>query len=169
MPTNPMHVSHTRCPLRPRAPAADGTPALIAAVALASATACGTTDPPATGQPPSGAPVAGASPADERAPMPAGVRRYIHSTFHDLPRSCARGRVDEPILDRTTTTFISLHRRYPAARYRVQIDDESGTTLSAILVLRDELTRCSPRHAAAIDAVLPASIRRALRAPRVHR
>ena len=100
---------------------------------------------------------------DRRAALPAQDALYVHRTFHRLPRFCGPGRADRRRLDATTTRFIELFRRYPAERYAFRIDDESGTTLSAILVLRDELSRCSPRHAARIDPVLPATIRRALR------
>lgn len=44
----------------------------------------------------------------------------------------------------------------------MRIDDERGTMLSAILVVRLELSRCSPRHAARIDAVLPSKVRAGL-------
>lgn len=44
----------------------------------------------------------------------------------------------------------------------MKIDDERGTMLSAILVIRYELSKCSPRHAAEIDPVLPAKVRAGL-------
>ena len=101
--------------------------------------------------------------ADRRAMVPADVERYVHETFHRLDSICNRRRADEPVLERAVERFITLYRRYPADRFRMKIDDETGTTLSAILVLRDELSRCSPRTAAPIDPVLPPRIRRALR------
>lgn len=127
--------------------------AAVAAVAGIAA-ACG-------GESDSGARTA--TQADRRAPVPAAVERYVHTTFHRLPRSCGRGRADRRRLDATTARFITLYRRYPFERFGMRIDDEDGTMLSAILVLRDELSRCSPRHAALVDPVLPASVRRALR------
>ena len=128
--------------------------AAVVAVVAATAAGCG------------GARDSGARPAtppDPRASVPGDVERYVHQTLHRLPRSCARGRADRRRLDATTAKFIELYRRYPYDRFRMTIDDESGTMLSASLVLRDELSRCSPRHAAAIDPILPASVRRALR------
>ena len=95
--------------------------------------------------------------------IPAPVERDVHETFHRLPRSCSARRADGPVLDRTTARFVRWYRRYPADRYEMRIDDESGTMLSAILVLRYELAGCSPSHAARIDAVLPPRIRRALK------
>lgn len=108
----------------------------------------------------------GATPKREapREPVaaPRPVERYVHRTFHRLGRFCSRRRADEGRLDRTTDRFITLYRRYPAPRYTIRIDDEAGTMLSAILVLRQELARCSRRHAAAVDRVLPPNVRRAL-------
>ena len=117
-------------------------------------TACGG-DPPRTQGP--------AAPPDDRAEIPRVDARYVHRTFHRLRRSCGPGRSDRRRLDATTTRFVRLYRRYPAERFRMRIDDESGTMLSAILVLRYELAGCSPDHAARIDAVLPPRVRRALR------
>ena len=119
----------------------------------ALATACGDADTPATSPPPA---------AGQRA-VPADAARFVHQTFHRLPEFCGRGRTDNGRLDATTARFTELYRRYPADRYRMKIDDESGTMLSAILVLRDELSRCSPQHAARIDPILPPRVRDALR------
>lgn len=101
--------------------------------------------------------------ADRRAPVPDAVERYVHETLHRLDSVCSPRRADEPALEKAVERFVGLYNRYPADRFRMKIDDESGTMLSAILVLRDELSRCSPRTAAPIDAVLPPRIRRALR------
>jgi hypothetical protein len=101
--------------------------------------------------------------AERGAAIPGDVERYVHRTFHRLPRSCNRRGADRRVLDQITTRFIGLYRRYPAPRFRLRIDDESGTMLSAILVLRYELAECSPHHAASIDVVLPPRVRRALR------
>lgn len=102
-------------------------------------------------------------PENRPAAMPRPAVDYVHRTFHRLPRSCAPGRVDRRRLDVTTSRFLDLYRRFPPSRFEFRIDDESGTMLSAVLILRDELSRCSPRHAARIDPVLPQSVRRALR------
>ena len=101
--------------------------------------------------------------ATDRTAMPRPAVDYVHRTFHRLPRSCARGRADRRQLDATTSRFLELYGRYPPSRFELRIDDESGTMLSVLLILRDELSRCSPRHAARIDPALPQSVRRALR------
>ena len=95
--------------------------------------------------------------------VPARVEQSVHRTFHRFERYCSGRAVDTTTLDRTTSDFIEWYRAYPADEYALQIDDEPGTMLSAILVLRYELSRCSPSHAARIDAVLPRQIRRGLR------
>lgn len=97
-----------------------------------------------------------------RVPVPQPVDRYVHRTFHRLGRFCSRRRADEGRLDETTERFVRLYRRYPADRFGLTVDDEAGTMLSVVLVLRYELARCSPRHAAALDRVLPADVRDAL-------
>ena len=126
-------------------------PAVLLALTLA---ACG-------GQRPAAQPTA-TSP-DRRAAMPAGEVLFVHRSLHRLPRLCRAARTDPRRLDATTARFVELYRRYPADRYEFRVDDESATMLSAVLVLRDELSRCSPRHAARIDPVLPPTVRRALR------
>lgn len=98
-----------------------------------------------------------------RSPVPPAVQRYLHRTLHRLPRSCSPRRADPRALTATTRRFLALYRRYPHERYEMAYHDESGTMLSAILVLRNELATCSPRHAARIDPVIPPKLRRALR------
>jgi hypothetical protein len=126
---------------------------IVLPAAVAALAACGGAET---------APPGRAEQARERVPVPRPVQRYVHETFHRLDRFCTRRRAGEARLDQTTTRFIGLYRRYPAERFGLKIDDEAGTMLSAILVLRHELARCSPRHAAAVDRILPADIRRAL-------
>ena len=124
---------------------------LLAAARLAACGGAGTSAEPRQPAP------------DRRAALPAQDARYVHRTFHRVSRFCAPGTIDPRRVAATTTGFVELHRHYPASRYRMRIDDEWGTMLSAILVLRDdELSRCSPRQAARIDPVLPEKVRRTL-------
>ena len=115
------------------------------------AVACGSSPPPAP-------------PPDAKADIPAHVQRDIHTRLHELPGICGR-KVRPGAVGRTARAFLRYQRRYPADRYRLRVDDESGTTFSALLVVRDRLRRCSPRWTRAIDATLPARVRRALRPP----
>ena len=127
----------------------------VAALAAGALSACGQPSETATRSP------AGSAEPSRR--VPAAVERQVHQTFHRFERYCSRRNVDEPALDRTTSNFIGWYRTYPAEKYAVRIDDEPGTMLSAILVLRYEMSRCSPKHAARIDAVLPKQMLRDLR------
>ena len=123
------------------------TAAPVAALAAVAVGACGQAGESAT--------PSATTAAEPSKRVPAAVERRVHRTFHRFRRSCSRRAADERALDRTTSDFIAWYRAYPAEEYAVQIDAEPGTMLSAILVLRYELSRCSPRHAARIDAVLP--------------
>jgi hypothetical protein len=122
--------------------------AFTAALAAMSVSACGD--------------VGGRQARERPARIPAAVEQQVHRTLHRLPRVCSRRRTDVAAIDRITTAFVAWYRRYPADRYEMQIDDERGTMLSAILVLRYELAKCSPRHAARIDPVLPPKVRAGL-------
>ena len=118
------------------------------------AVACGSSEP-SSAPPPTHA---------GKVEIPAGVQRDIHSRLHELPRICGR-RLRRTAVARTARAFLRYQRRYPADRYWLRVDDETGTTFSALLVVRDRLRRCSPRWTEAIDATLPARVRRALRPP----
>jgi len=87
----------------------------------------------------------------------------VHKTLHDLPRLCLQSRPDTRELKEAARVFIQYYERFPSQRFRLQIDEESGSMLSALLVLRAELTRCSVRLTKSVDRVLPFRIRRALR------
>lgn len=94
--------------------------------------------------------------------MPLAVQRDVHARLHELARTCRPKAADKAALGRTTTAFTRYYKRYPSRRFRMQIDDEQGTTLSALLVLRHALRRCSPRLARQVDETLPADITKGL-------
>ena len=127
----------------------------MAAALSVLATACGSSDPASAPR---------EVRADTRIEIPDPVQRDIHDRLHELRRICGRN-VRRAAVARTARAFLRYHRTYPAKRYRMQIDDEAGTTFSALLVVRDRLRRCSPRWTRAIDAVLPVRVRQALRPP----
>lgn len=132
------------------------TAAVTAALAAAmAAVGCGASD--------RGEPAATTAREAPRSRVPPAVQRYVHRTLHRLPRSCSPRRAEPRVLTAITLRFVELYRRYPYERYEMAYHDESGTMLSAILVLRNELATCSPRHAARIDPVIPPKLRRALR------
>jgi hypothetical protein len=127
----------------------------LAALAAGALSGCGQPNESATRSP--------AGSAEPTRRVPAEVERQVHQTFHRFDRYCSRRARNVRALDRASRDFIGWYRAYPAERFAVQIDDEPGTMLSAILVLRYELSGCSPRHAARIDAVLPRKILSGLR------
>ncbi len=124
--------------------------AIAAAVALLVA-GCGAAGNPERERPP----------PDSRELIPRAVQRDVHASLHRLPTICGR-EVDSRAIERITGAFIDYYERYPSDSFRLQIDDEGGSTLSAILVLRYELSRCSPSSARRVDEVLPRRVRRAL-------
>lgn len=100
---------------------------------LLSLSACGSQP-----QPPPG----GASPP---AALPARQAAKIHSSLHKLARLCRqrnRQGTEAEGLRHEVVRFITFSRRFPTARF--QIHDESGTMLSALLVVREELSSCDP-------------------------
>jgi hypothetical protein len=129
--------------------------AALAAFAIGVLSGCGQPSESTTRSP--------AGSAEPTRRVPAEVERQVHQTFHRLNRYCSRRARNVRALDKATRAFIGWYRAYPAKRFAVHIDDEPGTMLSAILVLRYELSRCSPKHAARIDAVLPQKVLPGLR------
>lgn len=97
---------------------------------------------------------------EARATVPAPVERAVHAGLHALPRAYRRGSSGRATLRRTTRSFIRYYRQYPSNRYGLRIDDESGTMLSALLVLRQELLGCDRALATEIEAVLPRDLQR---------
>lgn len=137
----------------PGAPAiTGGRMYILLAIAGIVAAGCGSGSPP---------PDQGEAQAPHRrAAVPGGVEREVHARLHALPRDCNRGRAGKESLRQTTRSFIRYYRQYPSGRYRLQIDGESGTMLSALLVVREELLTCAPALAREITAVLPRNLQR---------
>lgn len=80
----------------------------------------------------------------------------VHAVLHRLEKTCARSRSSPAArtrLDRDVATILAFSRAYPEARF--QIDDESGRTLSLLLVAREATRRCVPEASARLDAALP--------------
>lgn len=80
----------------------------------------------------------------------------VHAILHRLERTCARsGRspAARAQLDRDVATILAFARAYPEAQF--QIDDETGRTLSLLLVAREATRRCAPQASARLNAALP--------------
>lgn len=93
----------------------------------------------------------------ETTAQPAGAEvDDVHAILHRLERTCGRsGRspAARRQLDRDVGSILAFARAYPEARF--QIDDETGRTLSLLLVGREATRRCAPQASARLDAALP--------------
>ncbi|MEU1273230.1 hypothetical protein [Streptomyces sp. NPDC005799] len=121
----------------------------FAAVATLAAFDASDTSRPATTTP-SASPVR--PPADQIQP--------VHNALHDIDARCGRKAAtisDQAQLQRDADGVVAFARRYPDARF--PIDDESGTTLSLLLVTRQGLLTCAPEAAATVNQALPAEFR----------
>ena len=106
------------------------------------------------------------SPTAAAVTPPAAQVRPVHEALHDIDSRCRAksGDVEQTALTRDVDTIIDFSRRYPDARF--PIDDETGRTLSLLLVTRQSLRDCVPALAARVDGVLPSDLRdRAAMAP----
>ena len=92
---------------------------------------------------------------------PAARVRPVHEALHDIDATCratVKGESGKQAsLARDADTVITFSRRYPNARF--PIDDETGTTLSLLLVTRQGLRDCAPALAARVDRALPPDFR----------
>jgi len=96
---------------------------------------------------------------------PAAQVRPVHEALHDIDATCrAKGQSGEQTsLARDADTVIAFSQRYPDARF--PIDDETGTTLSLLLVTRQGLRGCAPVLAARVNQALPLDFRDLIAAP----
>lgn len=108
--------------------------------------------------------VAGATARDTRSftTPPAAEVQQVHDALHDFASWCtaqigARGRRQ---LDRDVDVILAFARRNPDVRF--PIDDETGSTLSLLLVARHALRTCHPAAAARVEQVLPRDVRSGL-------
>ena len=82
----------------------------------------------------------------------------VHRALHALGSACRRdpdGRRQDVL--RTLDVITTFVARHPTARFPV--DDESGTTLALLFVVRDELRTCAPTLVNDIDRLIPAEYR----------
>lgn len=109
----------------------------------------------------------GSGPADTATPSstasavspPAAEVRPVHGALHDLDARCKPGASSKVQigLARDADRIVAFARRYPNARF--PIDDETGSTLSLLLVARQSLRTCAPAAAATVDGALPPQYR----------
>ncbi|MFF7642984.1 hypothetical protein [Streptomyces canus] len=90
---------------------------------------------------------------------PAVDVRRMHNALHDIDARCrtavsGKARTE---LEGDADTVTAFVRRYPDASFRV--DDETGTTLSLLLVARQSLRDCASTAATRVDRALPPEYR----------
>ena len=104
-----------------------------------------------------------AAPAASQSPVTAPAERVqaVHDAMHDIAARCEAGVAADPEaqrdLSRSVDVILAFARDFPDAR--LEIDDESGRTLSLLLGVRDDLRRCAPAVAARMDRAIPPQYR----------
>lgn len=92
---------------------------------------------------------------------PAQRVQQVHDAMHVIAARCepgvAAGPEAERDLNRSTEVILTFARDFPDAR--LQIDDESGRTLTLLLGVRDDLLRCAPAVAGRMDPAIPPQFR----------
>lgn len=120
--------------------------AVVALAAMSVIAACGTQREPA-------------------APQELGGREAarIHAQLEQVGRACTPRGVPAAKADRlawNVDSLIAKSRRYPTQRF--QIHDETGSMVSALLVIRQELLTCDRRLAKRVERMLPQRVRAGL-------
>ncbi|GAB4079371.1 hypothetical protein GCU67_15025 [Modestobacter muralis] len=87
--------------------------------------------------------------------VPAGDADQVHDALHRVGETCAQApetrAPDSPARD--VDVIIDFARRHPDGQF--DIDDEQGTALSLLLVVREELQSCDPALVPRVDALIP--------------
>ena len=85
--------------------------------------------------------------------------RPVHQALHALDRTCRRpvsGRQGQQLRS-TLQPLLRFARQHPNAGF--SIDDETGTTMSLLIVIRAELISCAPQYLPRVEALLPEEFR----------
>ena len=90
----------------------------------------------------------------------------IHAALHDIGARCGPAAADPATLQQLAAdveVIVSFAQRYPDALFT--IDDETGRSLSLLLVARDETAICAPVASQRADSALPAQFRAPISQP----
>lgn len=84
--------------------------------------------------------------------------RPVHNALHDLGRACRRrpGPAHSEVL-RALRVIADFAKAHPRARF--PIDDESGSSMTLLFVVRDELLSCAPSLVTRVDRLIPTEYR----------
>ena len=92
--------------------------------------------------------------------VPPGEADQAHRALHRLGEACAdHQHRSQATIDREVEALLGFARRHPRGGF--QIDDEHGTSLSLLLVLREELASCDPAALPQVETLLPPRFRSA--------
>jgi hypothetical protein len=91
--------------------------------------------------------------------IPEGEVQVMHRALHGVGETCAQAAParSQATLDRDVTVLLDFARRHPQGQFA--IDDETGTSLSLLLVLRQDLGTCDPAAVPLVESLLPPSFR----------
>ncbi|MBP0456040.1 hypothetical protein [Streptomyces montanisoli] len=87
--------------------------------------------------------------------------RPVHQALHDIGAKCPpdAGSSSATSLTRDVDRILAFAHAYPHARFAV--DDETGSTLSLLLVTRQAMRTCAPAEAGRVNQALPVAYREA--------
>jgi hypothetical protein len=105
----------------------------------------------------SGTPTPQAPRPEEQAPeeQAQNVHRALHAIGTICESRAPRGRTAR--VRRHVDTILDFARRYPSVSF--PIDDETGTTVSLLIVVRDGVRTCAPSLTGKVNAALPEQYR----------
>ena len=87
---------------------------------------------------------------------PADAVKPVHRALHSLGQVCRRGGGTDRASHarRPVKVILAFAHRFPNVSFPVH--DEIGTTLSLLLVVRDEVQDCAPALTAQVERLIPA-------------
>ena len=85
--------------------------------------------------------------------------RRVHRALHAIGAICESrtGQGRAALVRRQVDTIVDFARRYPSVSF--PIDDETGTTVSLLILVRDEVRDCAPSLTEEVNAALPEKYR----------
>lgn len=81
----------------------------------------------------------------------------VHAALHAIGRRCRVARHPTRAIAAEVGTILQFAARYPNVSF--SIDDEKGTTLALLFVVRDAVGRCAPSLVAKVQAAMPPQYR----------
>jgi hypothetical protein len=103
--------------------------------------------------------LAGTDPtAEPKSPAPREAVDDAHTALHRIGAACGERPDLTGDISAEVTEILTFAERYPTGRF--PIDDQTGTSLSLLLVVREALRDCDPRQADRVNGALPETFQR---------